>query len=74
MLGLLGRGIGISQANACSAACHDWLAQTFFGTSETTFCPDRKIPSPYLQALLEVTVGNSVPGKVSLVTARVVSN
>jgi len=36
--------------------------------------PDRKTPPPYFQALLETTVENSVPGKVSLVAVRLVSN
>jgi hypothetical protein len=36
--------------------------------------PDRKTPPPYFQALLETTVENSVPGKVSVVAARVVAN
>lgn len=36
--------------------------------------PNRKTPPPYFQALLETTVENSVPGKVSVVAARVVAN
>jgi hypothetical protein len=36
--------------------------------------PDRQTPPPYFQALLETTVENSVPGKVSLVAVRVVAN
>jgi hypothetical protein len=36
--------------------------------------PDRQTPPLYFQALLETTVENSVPGKVSLVAVRVVSN
>jgi hypothetical protein len=36
--------------------------------------PDRKTPLPYFQALLETTVENSVPGRVSLVAVRAVSN
>ena len=36
--------------------------------------PDRKTPPSYFQALLETTVENSVPGKVSLVAVRLVSN
>jgi hypothetical protein len=36
--------------------------------------PDQKTPPPYFQVLLETTVENYVPGKASLVAARVVSN
>ena len=36
--------------------------------------PTGRIPPPYFQALLETTVENSVPGKVSLVAVRSISN
>ena len=36
--------------------------------------PDHRTPPLYFQALLETTVENSVPGKVSLVAVRLVSN
>jgi hypothetical protein len=39
-----------------------------------TLSPDHRTPPPFFQALLETTVENSVPGKVSLVAVRVVSN